>query len=277
MLGNQTLAPAPSYSPVSSAGKRSGPSIMGILGGSLPFVGSAIQSFINARQQRMNIDRSNQANRELAQYQYQKDVEMWNKANAYNAPEAQMQRLKNAGLNPNLVYGSGAPGNTSAQLPKYNAPTQRFDYESPVNPMAMLSAYQDMRLKQAQIDNVEKMNKIREIQYDDLHKQFEWDWFQRAGVDYGGKKVADPFMGRKIAQVVKENNLKTLAKHNADIAEWNLEQKRKTGQHLLDAILLENYGRGLENTLKEKGLNWYTFRNIMNSITGILGGIARFK
>lgn len=32
----------------------------------------------------------------------------WRMQNAYNDPSAQMARLKNAGLNPNLVYGNGA-------------------------------------------------------------------------------------------------------------------------------------------------------------------------
>lgn len=32
----------------------------------------------------------------------------WEMTNAYNDPSSQMQRLQNAGLNPNLVYGNGA-------------------------------------------------------------------------------------------------------------------------------------------------------------------------
>lgn len=42
--------------------------------------------------------------------------------NQYNSPEQQMQRLKNAGLNPNLMYGQGNTGNQQ-QAPDYN-PTQ---------------------------------------------------------------------------------------------------------------------------------------------------------
>ena len=34
--------------------------------------------------------------------------------NAYNDPSAQMERLKQAGLNPNLVYGGGATTTASA-------------------------------------------------------------------------------------------------------------------------------------------------------------------
>ncbi len=33
------------------------------------------------------------------------NIEFWNMQNAYNDPSAQMARLKQAGLNPNLIYG----------------------------------------------------------------------------------------------------------------------------------------------------------------------------
>lgn len=38
------------------------------------------------------------------------NLDMWNRQNVYNAPDQQMKRLKEAGLNPNLVYGGGAQG-----------------------------------------------------------------------------------------------------------------------------------------------------------------------
>lgn len=37
--------------------------------------------------------------------------DMWNRQNAYNTPSMQMQRLKDAGLNPALMYGQGNVGN----------------------------------------------------------------------------------------------------------------------------------------------------------------------
>lgn len=40
--------------------------------------------------------------------QWQRTLYMQDKMNAYNAPVAQMERLQQAGLNPNLVYGNGS-------------------------------------------------------------------------------------------------------------------------------------------------------------------------
>lgn len=52
-----------------------------------------------------------------------RDLKMWRMNNAYNSPEAQMARLKKAGLNPNLVYGSGQlVGNTQSQRPQTYIP-----------------------------------------------------------------------------------------------------------------------------------------------------------
>lgn len=38
----------------------------------------------------------------------------WQRNNEYNSPAAQMQRLKEAGLNPNLMYGKGTTGTSSS-------------------------------------------------------------------------------------------------------------------------------------------------------------------
>lgn len=46
---------------------------------------------------------------------------MWALQNKYNTPEAQMERFKQAGLNPNLIYGQGTSGNADA--PKQWSPT----------------------------------------------------------------------------------------------------------------------------------------------------------
>lgn len=109
-----------------------------------------------------NTRRTIQANKELAEYAYQKDLEMWNRANEYNRPEAQMQRLVAAGLNPNLVYGSGqVVGNTSTQTPKYNAPRVDYEHEAFAPDMIpVLHQFSDMYIKSAQRDNLEAQNRL---------------------------------------------------------------------------------------------------------------------
>lgn len=102
-------------------------------------LGGMVSNIVQAKKQR-------KAQEKMASTAHQRDVEMWNQANAYNAPEAQMQRLQKAGLNPNLAYGSGSvAGNTSTSTPKYQS------YATPVasiqmpEVMSMLSQYQALR------------------------------------------------------------------------------------------------------------------------------------
>lgn len=94
--------------------------------------------------------------KKMSDYQYGKDLDMWNRNNAYNSPMEQMARLKAAGLNPNLVYGSGGvSGNTiPASMPKYQAPGVRYDAPPIFDLPSMISSYQDFKVKQAQIDNM---------------------------------------------------------------------------------------------------------------------------
>lgn len=54
-----------------------------------------------------------QFTRSMYDTQRQHALQDWEMQNAYNSPQAQMQRLKSAGLNPNLVYGQGAVANAS--------------------------------------------------------------------------------------------------------------------------------------------------------------------
>lgn len=56
----------------------------------------------------------NEANKKAVDRANAYDMYTWDLANQYNDPKSQMQRLKEAGLNPNLVYGSGnVTGNTT--------------------------------------------------------------------------------------------------------------------------------------------------------------------
>jgi hypothetical protein len=112
--------------------------------------GSGINAYSQGRQNKKTI----KANKEMAQFAYKKDLEMWQRNNEYNRPEAQMERLRQAGLNPNLVYGNGSVvGNTSGQMPKYNAP--RIDYNhQPFDPTPAIGNFIDAQLKEAQIDNL---------------------------------------------------------------------------------------------------------------------------
>lgn len=83
-----------------------------ILGAALGVGGSYLTSRDQLSQQMKLQDRA-----------FAQNVQMWNLQNAYNTPKAQMERYEEAGLNPNIIYGSGSTsaGNAPA-APSYEAP-----------------------------------------------------------------------------------------------------------------------------------------------------------
>lgn len=77
----------------------------GLLSTAGNLVGIGIQGIINRRAERRSWNRN---------------VKMWHMQNEYNSPVQQMQRLNDAGLNPNLMYGKGTVGNAQSS-PTYTA------------------------------------------------------------------------------------------------------------------------------------------------------------
>ena len=93
-----------------------------ILIGGLLAAASAIASGIaQKRQQR----RQNDFNMKMADYQNTLNIEQWQRENEYNTPAAQMQRLKDAGVNPRIWWSNGS--NVSASSPTLSAPEQQYN------------------------------------------------------------------------------------------------------------------------------------------------------
>lgn len=80
-------------------------------------IASAIGNVISAREQ-------NAANLNIQREQNAYNLNMWQLENMYNSPEAQMDRYKQAGLNPNLIYGSATNQHSNAptSAPRQNIP-----------------------------------------------------------------------------------------------------------------------------------------------------------
>ena len=85
------------------------------------------------------------------------DINMWDMTNAYNDPKSQMERLRNAGLNPNLVYGgsSGQTAGTASSLPGAKAP----DIQN-IDPSGQFMQYIGMKNTEAQTDNLRTQNGV---------------------------------------------------------------------------------------------------------------------
>lgn len=101
------------------------------------------------------------------------NLEMWNRNNLYNTPEAQMSRLKAAGLNPNMIYnnGSASTGNSSSppemvaagrQVPNFRG----FGLDRLSTLGSIMANVLDLQQKQAGIENMEETNRQLALQND---------------------------------------------------------------------------------------------------------------
>lgn len=119
---------------------------------------SMFQNYQNIKFQREQntMDRQHELDMYLRQRQAAQDD--WNMQNAYNSPLQQMQRLREAGLNPNLIYGKGADNTagmirgataqpSSKPAPKLDTSNMGFDFV-------------DLKMKSAQTDNLYQQNAL---------------------------------------------------------------------------------------------------------------------
>lgn len=167
-----------------------------IASSALPIVGDLINYKLNQKQN---------------QQAYEQNLEMWNKQNLYNHPTQQMQRLKEAGLNPNLVYGSGTSVTAGSGPTKQPA---QANIRTGLDTMSMLGQYQNIKLTKAQTNNIEAetANKLTsntnlELQQAILRKQAE-----KLGIDIDFLNAVNPDRALKVKQELLTEKEETFGK-----------------------------------------------------------------
>lgn len=103
--------------------------------------------------------------KEMAQYNNEMAEKHWNMQNEYNSPAAQMMRYKEAGLNPNLIYGQQ---NTAGAISTPQAETPNIDSPVGINPFqaaaTAIDTYQQIKGRQIANTNaaiVGDLNSVR--------------------------------------------------------------------------------------------------------------------
>lgn len=102
---------------------------------------------------------TNEGNKKSQKRAQKANLDFWNLQNEYNNPTSQMARLRAAGLNPNLIYGSnasGASGNAESI-----APAKAAEYNIP-NPLADIQQFAEHRKNEATTDNLKTQNTVLE-------------------------------------------------------------------------------------------------------------------
>lgn len=106
--------------------------------------------------------RNRQFTREMYWRQREDALSDWHMQNAYNAPLAQMERLKAAGLNPNLVYGNGAEA-MSGGMPRASSSSGGQGEAPRVNLQNAAMSYYDTQLKQVAMDQTQQNMELMKL------------------------------------------------------------------------------------------------------------------
>lgn len=108
---------------------------------------------------------NNQYAKRRSDEQWNRTLYMQDKMNAYNAPVAQMERLEQAGLNPNLVYGNGGAVIQSAGG---NAPQP--PQSAPIDTQGVLQMVQTIVGAMLEKDKIQASKDMQKEQIDSTHQ-----------------------------------------------------------------------------------------------------------
>ena len=106
--------------PITSSALVSGG--LSLAGAALGSAGNKRAAKVMAKQSAQNLQTQIDYNKWAMNYEYEKNLEHWNRTNEYNSPAAQVQRLIDAGLSPALAYQSLGGNTASAGNVDMNVP-----------------------------------------------------------------------------------------------------------------------------------------------------------
>ena len=166
-------------------------------------LGSNILSNIGAKSRQRQADKQN--------------IKFWNMQNEYNTPANQMARLKKAGLNPNLIYGSGSAntGVAGSVAPSKPAP---YNIKNPVPLQSMLL---DAQIGNIKADTAQKQEDTLRMQGETPGRKISVD--SKASIDAIKAKGYNLNEATMIQGIVA--GAKT-AIANADTADFNKQLKK---------------------------------------------------
>ena len=171
-----------------------------------------------------------QKSKGLMNHQFKLNKDMFDYTNEYNLPVHQMERLKQAGLNPNLVYGNGSvAGNVGS-----SSGVSIANFKGPDVPTSndFLNYYQlnlDTKIKEkqaAQLDSIAKKNQAEalKISNETMTKAF----YQRLNnLKLDGLSYNNDYLSRTLNDRIQQQALETSQMLNQDIIQgFQIDQEK---------------------------------------------------
>lgn len=199
------------------------------------------------------MDIQNRYNEQMAKNNQQRNKDLWD----YTNYENQKQHIKNAGLNPALMYGMGGGGGVSASGAQGQGVTQPTDRSVEMGlkqqglglQLASIASQVDLNKSQAEKNKVEA-DKIAGVDtdmqkatIDNLIAQTSNEKVKK-GLILGQIRVAD-------AEEELKRNMADWTKDKADETRWNIKSLQKG----IDKLAKEINGMKLDNELKERTID----------------------
>lgn len=247
-----------------------GNGIFGIFGAGL----NAAMSSGTANEQWGNqlrlMDIQNRYNEQMAKNNQQRNKDLWD----YTNYENQKQHIKNAGLNPALMYGMGGGGGVSANGAQGQGVTQPTDRSVEMGlkqqglglQLASIASQVDLNKSQAEKNKAEADKiagvdtDVQKATIDNLIAQTSNEKVKK-GLILGQIRVAD-------AEEELKRNTADWTKDKADETRWNIKSLQKG----IDKLAEEINGMKLDNKLKERTIDnkvkesSLTLQNLMSEI-----------
>nr|DAR36359.1 MAG TPA: DNA pilot protein VP2 [Microviridae sp.] len=195
----------------------------------------------------------NRYNEQMAKNNQQRNKDLWD----YTNYENQKQHIKNAGLNPALMYGMGGGGGVSANGAQGQGVTQPTDRSVEMGlkqqglglQLASIASQVDLNKSQAEKNKAEAEKisgvdtKVQEATIDNLIAQTSNEKVKK-GLILGQIRVAD-------AEEELKRNTADWTKEKSEETRWNVKSLQKGIEKLIEEI----NGTKLDNELKKKTID----------------------
>lgn len=164
----------------------------------------------------------NAQNRKEAEKAFQRQRQLINEANIYNAPINQMARLREAGLNPHLIYGQGPGSMVSANAGTPPAAHQENIAEN----IGIYASMKQLQMQKRQLDLQERDIKLREAQNPSIIKKNEAEADKtNSEIDVNTHTIQSMLQQREYASDLHQLNKLALTIQN-ESNRFDLEQRK---------------------------------------------------
>ena len=190
-------------------------------------------------------------NRKMSNKEYKRSRDDWNASNYYNSPKEQMKRLRDAGLNPNLIAGNPTiatkPQNPysgrSVSVPKVNSQGS-FDY------LDIRQKQENIALTKATTDEKIEETRTSKIQnpWTEANKELNWESTVRKLDDQRLAQQIFTKYAREIGELktqIMRNQVPTTAL-KSKLSKWGLTDKDNA---LVRTFIMKGGGKLVENTI----------------------------